>query len=58
MYYDKSNIDNGQDNIKKTGKISTTLTAWENQRNNLVRQDLIRQIFYSFENYTSLNVFD
>ena len=32
--YDTSNIDNGQDEIIKTEKITTTLTTSENQRNN------------------------
>ena len=42
--YDTSNIDNGQDEIIKTGKITTTLTTTENQRNktnnNMTRIDL------------------
>ena len=33
--YDTSYIDNGQDNIIKTGKITTTLTTCENQRSNI-----------------------
>ena len=32
--YDTSNLDNGQDEIMITGKITTTLTTSENQRNN------------------------
>ena len=33
--YDTTNIDKGQDNIIKSGKITTTLTTTENQKNNI-----------------------
>ena len=33
-YYDISNLDNGQDEILKTEKVTITLTTAENQKNN------------------------
>ena len=33
-YYDTSNLDNGQDEILKTEKVTITLTTVENQKNN------------------------
>ena len=34
-YYDTSNLDNGQDEILKTEKVTITLTTVENQKNNI-----------------------